>query len=150
MNWESEAITYLEGVHGVTKKYAEGRLVWVDKDRILLGERSLSSPSHAPPSPNPAQERKMPLADLPYMAKGLESVEAGQRVWKSVVGSLFVVALHPHAAFVRLALPSTRRQAMGLLGPPRLHALLQIAGSFGQLVSTSQPLPTGPSCMRFP
>ncbi|CAE7036724.1 Stard9, partial [Symbiodinium natans] len=46
------AITYLEGVLGVTKNYAEGRLVWVDK------------------------ERKMPLADLPYMAKGLESVEA--------------------------------------------------------------------------
>ena len=28
----SKAITYLEGVLGVTKNYAEGRLVWVDKD----------------------------------------------------------------------------------------------------------------------
>ena len=68
----AEAITYLEGVLGVTKKYAEGRLVWVDKAEKLT---ALRLPKSGPP-PHGGEERKMPLADLPYMAKGLESVEA--------------------------------------------------------------------------
>ena len=47
-----EAIAYVEGVLRVTRQYAESRMVWVDK------------------------ERKMPLAELPYMKKVLHSVEA--------------------------------------------------------------------------
>eukprot|EP00931_Biecheleriopsis_adriatica_P053850 TRINITY_DN31617_c0_g1_i1.p1 TRINITY_DN31617_c0_g1~~TRINITY_DN31617_c0_g1_i1.p1 ORF type:complete len:636 (+),score=114.92 TRINITY_DN31617_c0_g1_i1:24-1910(+) len=53
------AIAYLEGVLTVTKKYAEHRFVWVDKDR------------------------KMPLAALPYMEKVLCSVEVGLNVHKA-------------------------------------------------------------------
>jgi len=53
------AIAYLEGVLHVTRKYTESRFVWVDK------------------------ERKMPLAELPYMSKVLRSVEVGLNVHKA-------------------------------------------------------------------
>eukprot|EP00435_Cladocopium_sp_Y103_P033017 s2374_g8.t1 len=53
------AIAYVEGVLRVTRKYAESRMVWVDK------------------------ERKMPLAELPYMKKVLHSVEVGLNVHKA-------------------------------------------------------------------
>mmetsp|Transcript_26433 Transcript_26433/g.47686 ORF Transcript_26433/g.47686 Transcript_26433/m.47686 type:complete len:621 (+) Transcript_26433:61-1923(+) len=53
------AIAYLEGVLQATKDYTEKRFVWVDK------------------------ERKMPLAQLPYMAKVLRSVEVGLNVHKA-------------------------------------------------------------------
>jgi len=53
------AIAYLEGVLRVTRNYAEGRMVWVDR------------------------HRKMSLASLPYMAKVLSIVEAGVNVHKA-------------------------------------------------------------------
>jgi len=53
------AIAYVEGVLRVTRKYAESRMVWVDK------------------------ERKMPLSELPYMKKVLHSVEVGLNVHKA-------------------------------------------------------------------
>mmetsp|Transcript_6265 Transcript_6265/g.14230 ORF Transcript_6265/g.14230 Transcript_6265/m.14230 type:complete len:626 (-) Transcript_6265:153-2030(-) len=74
------AITYLQGVHHVTKRYAENRRVWVDK------------------------ERKMPLADLPYMAQGLENVEVGLAVYKAfmlLVQSDFAKALESNSELSR-------------------------------------------------
>jgi len=53
------AIAYLEGVLRATQCYTEKRFVWIDK------------------------ERKMPLAELPYMAKVLRSVEVGLNVHKA-------------------------------------------------------------------
>eukprot|EP00401_Gymnodinium_catenatum_P062236 CAMPEP_0117527590 /NCGR_PEP_ID=MMETSP0784-20121206/36877_1 /TAXON_ID=39447 /ORGANISM="" /LENGTH=667 /DNA_ID=CAMNT_0005323849 /DNA_START=28 /DNA_END=2028 /DNA_ORIENTATION=+ len=53
------AIAYLEGVLAATREYAEGRMVWIDK------------------------ERKMPLATLPYMEKVFRTVDAGANVHKA-------------------------------------------------------------------
>ncbi|CAK9007415.1 Acyl-coenzyme A oxidase-like protein (Acyl-CoA oxidase-like protein), partial [Durusdinium trenchii] len=53
------AIAYVEGVLRVTRKYAESRRVWVDK------------------------ERQMQLSELPYMRKVLHSVEVGLNVHKA-------------------------------------------------------------------
>merc|ERR1712232_759789 len=53
------AIAYLGGILEATQQYSRHRMVWIDK------------------------ERKLPLANLPYMAKVLCAVEAGANVHKA-------------------------------------------------------------------
>lgn len=111
------AITYLEGVLGVTKKYAEGRLVWVDK------------------------ERKMPLADLPYMAKGLESVEVGLTVHKAfllLVQSDFAQAIEANSELSRALvtqIAAAKVEAVDF-AIKSLALLRRDVGSFGLMASS--------------
>ena len=93
----AKAIAYVEGVLRVTRKYAESRMVWVDKDWQFDETHVFQLFSdgttncfcdlfiwiwHLPCCEvlvflRPSEERKMPLAELPYMKKVLHSVEAG-------------------------------------------------------------------------
>ncbi|CAE7532028.1 ACOXL, partial [Symbiodinium pilosum] len=124
------AITYMEGVLAVTKKYAEGRFVWVDK------------------------ERKMPLADLPYMAKGLESVEVGLAVHKaflSLVQSDFAKAIETDSELSRslVTLIAAAKVEAVDFAIKSLALLRRDVGSFGLMAAS----PFGSSdillCCRF-